>query len=44
LLVSWITPFATVIALIHIVLEADVDLEKLARRLDVLEPWERAAL
>jgi hypothetical protein len=25
------------------VIEADVDLEKLARRLEILEPWERAA-
>jgi hypothetical protein len=26
------------------VLETDVDLGKLARRLDVLQPWERAAM
>jgi len=26
------------------VIEQNVDLEKLARKLDVLEPWERAAL
>jgi hypothetical protein len=27
----------------HIVLETDVELEKLARRLAVLQPWERLA-
>jgi len=26
------------------VIETDVDLEKLARKLDVLQPWERVAL
>jgi hypothetical protein len=28
----------------HIVIETDVDLEKLAGRLRVLQPWEKAAL
>ena len=28
----------------RVVVDANVDLEKLARRLQVLEPWERAVL